>query len=64
MLDFVERIPSSVELPFTADFEGGFAAAPEQVIETVRRIFQTVAVGINFEDPVLRGKAFTRSKTK
>lgn len=54
VVQIVHRIALAVELPLTVDFEGGYAAAPEQVAENVRRIIQAGAIGINFEDRIVR----------
>jgi len=56
VVQLVERIASTVELPLTVDFEGGYAAAPEQVSENVRRIIQAGAIGVNFEDRIVQGE--------
>ena len=55
VVQLVERIASTVELPLTVDFEGGYAAAPEQVAENVCRIIKEGAIGINFEDRIVQG---------
>ncbi len=56
-LDFVEkiveRICASVSLPVTVDFESGYAEAPEDVAKNARRIIESGAVGINFEDQII-----------
>ncbi len=58
-LDFVlrifKRICASVEVPVTVDFEGGYATDPDKVAENVRQVIRTGAVGINFEDGVVKG---------
>ncbi len=56
VVQLVERIASTVELPLTVDFEGGYAAAPEQVAENTRRIIQAGAIGVNFEDRIVQGE--------
>ncbi|SEP58129.1 isocitrate lyase/PEP mutase family protein [Thalassovita taeanensis] len=56
VIQVVERITSAVELPLTVDFEGGYAAAPEQVAQNVRRIIKAGAIGINFEDRIVQGE--------
>lgn len=56
VVQIVQRIASAVELPLTVDFEGGYATAPEQVAENVRRIIQAGAIGINFEDRIVQGE--------
>jgi len=55
VLTIVRRICASVDLPVTVDFEGGYAAAPEDVAKNVRDVIRAGAVGINFEDRVVRG---------
>ena len=46
MLDMVGRIAADVELPVTADLEGGYGDAPD----TIRRAIAQGAVGANIED--------------
>lgn len=50
VLAHAARIAASVELPVSVDFEAGYAAAPEGLAETVRRLVATGAVGMNLED--------------
>lgn len=56
VLDIVTRICTSVEVPVTVDFEGAYATDPHDVAENVRKIMRTGAVGINFEDRIVKGK--------
>ena len=56
VVQLVERITATTELPLSVDFEGGYATAPEQVTANVRRIIQAGAIGINFEDRIVRGE--------
>jgi 2-methylisocitrate lyase-like PEP mutase family enzyme len=56
VVQLVERIATTVDLPLTVDFEGGYAAAPEQVAENVRRIVQAGAIAVNFEDRIVKGE--------
>ncbi|GGQ07489.1 isocitrate lyase/PEP mutase family protein [Streptosporangium pseudovulgare] len=49
-LDLVARIVSAVDVPVTADIEGGYASDPDGVAETVREVLAAGAVGINIED--------------
>lgn len=56
VLRIVERICLSVDVPVTVDFEGGYATDPHQVAENVRKVIRAGAVGINFEDRVVRGE--------
>ena len=59
-LDFVvenlRRIVSSVDLPVSLDFEGGYAVEPEQLGENIGRVLGAGAVGINFEDRIVTGE--------
>lgn len=55
VLQIVERIASTVDLPLTVDFEGGYAAEPDQVAANVARVIRAGAIGINFEDRVVSG---------
>ncbi|MEV7320043.1 isocitrate lyase/phosphoenolpyruvate mutase family protein [Streptomyces sp. NPDC093970] len=49
-VEAVARITASVDVPVSADIEGGYGPAPEDVAETVRAIVAAGAVGINLED--------------
>ncbi len=55
-LGIVERICASVDVPVTVDFEGGYATDPDEVAENVRRVIRAGAVGINFEDRIVKGE--------
>ncbi|WP_232320153.1 isocitrate lyase/PEP mutase family protein [Herbidospora daliensis] len=46
--DAVARITAAVELPVTADIEGGYGPGPEDVAESVTAVIG--AVGVNLED--------------
>ncbi|MEV4195292.1 isocitrate lyase/phosphoenolpyruvate mutase family protein, partial [Streptomyces toxytricini] len=48
-VDLVARVASAVSVPVTADIEGGFAADPAGVGETVAAVLAAGAVGINIE---------------
>ncbi|HEX6375234.1 MAG TPA: isocitrate lyase/phosphoenolpyruvate mutase family protein [Allosphingosinicella sp.] len=50
------RVAAAVELPVTIDFEGAYAAAPEEVAANMARLAQTGAIGCNFEDQVIGGE--------
>lgn len=58
-LDFVvmivERICTTVDVPVTVDFEGGYAVDADDLAQNVRRIIGAGAIGINFEDRVVQG---------
>jgi 2-methylisocitrate lyase-like PEP mutase family enzyme len=50
MVDQVRRIASAVDLPVTADIEGGYGPAPDDVARTVEAVVAAGAVGVNIED--------------
>jgi len=50
------RITSSVDLPVSLDFEGGYARDPKQVGANVAKAIEGGAIGINFEDRVVGGE--------
>lgn len=50
MVEQVRRIASVVDVPVTADVEGGYGPAPEDVAATVEAIVAAGAVGVNLED--------------
>jgi 2-methylisocitrate lyase-like PEP mutase family enzyme len=52
----VERIVSSVELPVSLDFEGGYATEQEGLRENIRRVIDAGAIGVNFEDRIVEGE--------
>jgi 2-methylisocitrate lyase-like PEP mutase family enzyme len=51
----VERIAVSVELPVSADFEGGYTEDDDQLAHNISHLLKLGIVGINFEDRVVRG---------
>ena len=54
-LDCVRRIVQGVDLPVSADFEGGFAVDAARVADHARYLAETGAVGCNFEDQEIGG---------
>ena len=46
----VRRIAGAVDVPVTADIEGGYGPTPEDVAQTVAAIVAAGAVGVNIED--------------
>jgi 2-methylisocitrate lyase-like PEP mutase family enzyme len=50
MAGVVRRIVDAVDVPVTADLEGGYGLDPEDVAETVRAAIDAGAVGMNLED--------------
>ena len=56
VLSIVERICATVDVPVTVDFEGGYGTGPAEVAENVRKVIRAGAVGINFEDRIVKGE--------
>ena len=56
VLENLERISTSVELPVSLDFEGGYAVDPDQLRRNIGRALNAGAIGINFEDRVVKGE--------
>ena len=52
MLAAVSRITRRVDVPVTADMEAGYGRAPDAVADTVRRVIDAGAVGMNLEDRI------------
>ncbi len=50
MLDMVRRIAAAVDVPVTADVEGGYGATPDAAAETARGVIAAGAVGMNLEN--------------
>jgi 2-methylisocitrate lyase-like PEP mutase family enzyme len=50
MAGAVRRICDAVDVPVTADVEGGYGSTPEDVAATVRAVIEAGAVGLNIED--------------
>ncbi|MFF4652887.1 isocitrate lyase/phosphoenolpyruvate mutase family protein [Streptomyces sp. NPDC001380] len=59
MAALVRRIADTVEVPVTADIEGGYGPAPEDVAATVTAVVEAGAVGVNLEDSRPDGTLFT-----
>ncbi len=49
----LKRILACVDLPVTIDLEGGYGQSPEEIQETVTKVIEAGAVGINFEDQIV-----------
>ncbi|WP_306113502.1 MULTISPECIES: isocitrate lyase/phosphoenolpyruvate mutase family protein [unclassified Roseovarius] len=56
MLDNLRRIVEAVDLPVTADIEGGYGVAPAEVAETAAETIRAGAVGFNVEDQIVGGE--------
>ncbi|PJZ55815.1 isocitrate lyase/PEP mutase family protein [Leptospira barantonii] len=50
MLEYIQNIVCSLDVPVSADLEGGYGIEPDQVAETVKRAIAIGAVGCNIED--------------
>lgn len=57
MLEVVQRIAESVDVPVTADVERGYGESPEEIAANMRWVLEAGAVGINIEDSVVEGGA-------
>jgi 2-methylisocitrate lyase-like PEP mutase family enzyme len=55
-IDTVRHIVAAVDIPVSADFEGGFAADPAHLAEHAKLLAEAGAVGCNFEDQVIGGE--------
>ena len=51
----LKRIVASIDLPVTIDLEGGYGDSPSELQESVTRVIEAGAVGINFEDQIVGG---------
>lgn len=51
----LERIVSSVGLPVTLDFEGGYATNVADLKDNIRKLIAAGGIGINFEDRIVGG---------
>ena len=49
-VDAIARIAAVVDLPVTADIEGGYGSEPDAVAATVTAVIAAGAVGVNLED--------------
>ena len=55
MIAAIARIARVVTIPVSADIESGFANDTRELAETIRRVIEAGAVGINLEDQVHDG---------
>jgi 2-methylisocitrate lyase-like PEP mutase family enzyme len=49
------RVAASVDLPVTADFEGGYSEIDDVLAANIGRLLDSGVIGINFEDRVVKG---------
>ncbi|WP_282696959.1 isocitrate lyase/phosphoenolpyruvate mutase family protein [Streptomyces sp. CC208A] len=50
VVDLIARVVAAVDVPVTADIEGGYGQDAAGVAETVARVLEAGAVGVNIED--------------
>ena len=50
MLAQIARIAHALNVPVTADVEGGYGERPEDAVQTARAVIEAGAVGLNLED--------------
>ncbi|ADB30963.1 PEP phosphonomutase [Kribbella flavida DSM 17836] len=55
MVEQVRRIVAAVDVPVTADIEGGYGPRPDDVAKTITAVVDAGAVGVNLEDSVAPG---------
>ena len=51
----IARIAATVDVPVTADFEGGYSEDDSELSDNVSRLLDLGVIGINFEDRVVQG---------
>jgi 2-methylisocitrate lyase-like PEP mutase family enzyme len=51
----VGRIAATVDVPVTVDFEGGYSEDDDELAGNITRLLDLGAIGINFEDRVVKG---------
>jgi 2-methylisocitrate lyase-like PEP mutase family enzyme len=56
VLENLKRISTSVELPVSLDFEGGYATDPDGLSKNIELVIKSGAIGINFEDRIVKGE--------
>lgn len=54
-LQIIARIAATVDVPVSADFEGGYSDDNGELADNIARLLDTGVVGINFEDQVVGG---------
>jgi len=54
-LQIVARIAATVDVPVSADFEGGYSGDNVELADNAARLLDTGIIGINFEDQVVGG---------
>ncbi|RTL79103.1 MAG: isocitrate lyase/phosphoenolpyruvate mutase family protein [Hyphomicrobiales bacterium] len=52
----IGKIASSVEVPVTVDFEGGYSDDDHKLSSNISRLVELGVIGVNFEDRIVKGK--------
>jgi 2-methylisocitrate lyase-like PEP mutase family enzyme len=55
MLDLIRRIARGLNVPLTADIEGGYASGADALKTTIAAVIEAGAVGVNLEDGINDG---------
>ena len=55
VLMLTARIAACVSVPLSVDFEGGYAEDAGSLAANTRRLIETGAIGVNFEDQIIGG---------
>lgn len=56
LLGHLRDVSAAIDVPYNADFEGGYAVDPEGVAANVRLAIETGVAGLSIEDRVLGGE--------
>ena len=64
MVEQVRRIAAAVDIPVTADVEGGYGPASRDVAQTVEAVIAAGAVGVNIEDSQAPGSRYSSPPPK
>lgn len=59
MVEMVRRVVAAVDVPVTADVEGGYGLEPSDVAATIAAVVEAGAVGANLEDSKPDGSLFS-----
>jgi 2-methylisocitrate lyase-like PEP mutase family enzyme len=52
----IRKIASSVDVPVTVDFEGGYSDDDDKLSSNISRLIDLGIIGVNFEDRIVKGK--------
>ncbi len=55
LLYLIKRIIANVNIPLSADIEGGYGQNPEEIIQNIISLHESGVVGINLEDSIMEG---------